>query len=356
MERDDPDPRTDGYVRRAGVPVPESFRARVDALVHWVLIGADRNLLTLLLEVAIFVVLVAAGTLRPFEMQTLLTETRGVQTLFNTLLSGIILLVSIVVSINSSVLSQQITSLGTQQERVEDTLEFRESLEAKSDAGVSPVRPRAFLGYILGTIGETATDLRGRVAESPDREFGAAATAYLDDVIERTDAVRGRLDEADGRPRDALFVGLEYDYSRRIFGARRLCNEYDDSLTDAEAEGFDELVNALQFFATGREYLKTLYIERELGTLSKTLLYVSLPAIVFVSYTLLAIDAGLFPTVTIPGVPRLLPYVSFAFVVALSPFIVLTSYVVRVVAVSERSLAAGPLVLGDGTDEDLPWE
>lgn len=338
-------------------PGRSPFREGVDAVVHWVLIDADRNLLTFLLAVGVFAVLVASGTIWPFEMRTLLTETRAVQTMFNTLLSGIILLVSIVVSITSVVLSQEVSSLGTQQRRIEDTLDFRESLEDSADTGVSPVHPTGFLSYILDSIQRTASDLRQRIAENPDAEFRDAATTYLDGVVERTDSIRDGLDDTGEEAKDALFIGLAYDYSRHLYAAHRFSQEYDDSLSDAEVDAFQKLVSEFKFFAIGREYFKTLYIKSELGMLSKMLLYVSLPAIVFTSYVLLAIDAGLFPTFFVPGIPRLLTFISFAFVVALSPFILLTAYVIRVVAVSERSLAVGPLVLSGGTmDRDFPEE
>lgn len=59
-----------------------------------VLLEADRLVVTAALSAAVFLFLLVAGVVWPFEMRDLLTETRAVQTLFNTLLSGTILLVS----------------------------------------------------------------------------------------------------------------------------------------------------------------------------------------------------------------------------------------------------------------------
>lgn len=67
----------------------------------------------------------------------------------------------------------------------------------------------------------------------------------------------------------------------------------------------------------------------------------------FTSYVLLAIDANLLPTLTVLGVSRHLLYVSLAYTVALAPFVLLTSYVLRIAAVSKRSVAAGAFALRD---------
>ena len=109
--------------------------------VRAVLLEADRLVVTFALSGAVFLFLLVAGVLWPFEMQDLLTETRAVQTLFNTLLSGTILLVSIVVSINSIVISQELGPLRSQYDRIDDTLAFQSEVEEFAAAGISPRNP-----------------------------------------------------------------------------------------------------------------------------------------------------------------------------------------------------------------------
>lgn len=70
--------------------------------------------------------------------------------------------------------------------------------------------------------------------------------------------------------------------------------------------------------------------------------------IVFTSYVLLAIDANLFPWTSLPGIePRLL-YVTLAFVIALSPYVLLSAYVLRIVTVSKHSLESTVFTLDEG--------
>ncbi len=94
-----------------------------------------------------------------------------------------------------------------------------------------------------------------------------------------------------------------------------------------------------------REYFKTLYYKLELSDLSTTLLTVSLPAIIFITYVLLALDSGLFPDVTVFGYTPLTVFISFAYTIALAPYAVLTSYVLRAANVTNRTPEEGPFVL-----------
>ncbi|ESP89578.1 hypothetical protein K933_03440 [Candidatus Halobonum tyrrellensis G22] len=311
-----------------------------------VLLEADRLTVTAALSAAIFSFLLVAGVLWPFEMQDLLTETRAVQTLFNTLLSGTILLVSIVVSINSIVISQELGPLRSQYDRIDDTLAFQSEVEEFAAAGVSPAEPVEFLEFIIRSLREDATALRESAADDP-ADLREALETYADDVLDRLDVVSTTLDRSNARIPRALLAGLEYQYARHIHGARHVRAAFDDRLSGAERDRLDDVVETLKFFAAGREYFKTLYFKQELASLSSWLLYVSLPSIVFTSYVLLAIDAGLLPTTTVFGVSRHLLYVSIAYTVALAPFVLLTSFVLRIAAVSKRSVAAGAFALRD---------
>ena len=96
---------------RSWFPIPN--RERGFALRRWVLLEGNRYAITGALLTVTFVSIFAIGTIWTFEMRLLLTETEAVQTILNTFLSGIILLVSIVVSINSIVLSYDMAHINT---------------------------------------------------------------------------------------------------------------------------------------------------------------------------------------------------------------------------------------------------
>ena len=107
-------------------------------LVRWVLLSGDRRVLTLVIEVIILLGLLTVGTVWQFEMERLVTETRAVQTLFNTLLGGIILFVSVVLSINTAALAQEFAPLQVKLARIEDSIDFQIELEELVEDGISP--------------------------------------------------------------------------------------------------------------------------------------------------------------------------------------------------------------------------
>jgi hypothetical protein len=139
---------------REWFPVPQSGGR--PWIVRWVLLEANRNAVTGALLTGVFAALILMGTVWTFEMQRLLTETPAVQTILNTLLSGIILLVSIVISINSIVLSYDITSIETQEERIEGIMEYRQRIGEMTDREASPTDPASFLEVMGEVIHERA--------------------------------------------------------------------------------------------------------------------------------------------------------------------------------------------------------
>ncbi len=109
-------------------------------LIRWTLLEANRLALTGALLTIVFVTFMGVATVWTFEMQKLLTETETVQTLLNTFLSGMILLISIVVSINSIVLSHDIASV---EDRIHAVIGFQESLGELSEHGANrPIHRR----------------------------------------------------------------------------------------------------------------------------------------------------------------------------------------------------------------------
>jgi hypothetical protein len=324
---------------------------------RWLLLSGNRHLVTLLLLGVVFATLVAGANVWPLKMRNLLNETNTLQMLFNTLLSGIILLVSVVVSINSIALSQELGSLGTQFERVEQSVTFRSELEDISEKEVSPSRADHFLAFVLETLHERALILRELTREHSDRDLRSRVETLVTATDQDLHAVADQLSQLNLERPNVLLAGLEYDYSTQLYAVRILRTYYGEDMTEDQRQAFDEFAEALNFFAASREYFKTLFYKRELAALSSTLLYVSLPTIVFTAYVLLALDSGMFPELTLFGLPLLLLYISLAFTVALAPFLVLTAYVIRSAFVARRSLEIGPFMAQpDMSKPDLEWE
>ncbi|MFP8952868.1 hypothetical protein ACLI4Z_07850 [Natrialbaceae archaeon A-arb3/5] len=311
---------------------------------RWILFEGDRKWVALALLATVFAVLLVLGGVWPIEYQDLLSETTMVQTVFNTLLSGTILLVSIVVSIAAVGISQELTSLGDQLERVETTIDFQERLEEHDIVDVSPGRPGQFTAVVLRSIQERANELQ-QLESGASAEYRDEVDRLRTDIHANTEAVLATLARVPNGSTDELLTGLDYDSSWQLYQSRRILTKYGDELTAEERAVIEDILETLRTLMVCREYFKTLYYKLELSDLSTTLLTVSLPTIIFITYVLLALDAGVFPTVTVFGYTPLSVFISLAYTISLAPYTVLTSYVLRAATVTRLTPEEGPFVL-----------
>ncbi|WP_290818494.1 hypothetical protein [Halovivax sp.] len=332
-------------VRRRDEPSERRLdRSDENRVKRWVLFDGDREYVAAGLLATVFAILLVMGGIWPIQYQELLAETTMVQTVFNTLLSGTILLVSIVVSIAAVGISQELTSLGDQSERVDTIMEFQGDIEERDIVEVSPARPGQFTAVVLRAIKEQADELQ-RIDGDASREYREEVDRLREDIHENTEEVLTTLSRVETGSTDELLTGLNYDSSWQLYQSRRILVKYGDQLSEAEERAIAEIQATLRKLMVSREYFKTLYYKLELSDLSTTLLTVSLPIIVFITYVLLAIDSGFFPAVSFYGYTPLTVFISLAYTIALAPYAVLTSYVLRAATVTKRTPEEGPFVL-----------
>lgn len=322
---------------RGWFPVPKSG-GRID-LTRWILLEGNRLAITGALLTFVYVSLMLIGTVWTFQMQQILTETSTVENILLAFLSGIILLVSIVVSINSIVLSQDITSIGIQEDRIRDLLEFRNDIGMLTDSGESPSNPGSFLEIMATVITRRAQTLTDE-AEGMDEGSFEDIQAYTDSVEDTVEQFEN-LKNNHGYEFAFLWMALELDYGPHLDRSRILRSSHGSTLEESSEKQFDELVESLQLFAIGREYFKTLYYTKEVSRLSRVLLIVSLPAILVTATAILAISADLLPDVWVFGLPPLQSFVATTFTIALVPYIVLTAYMLRLTTVANRTATGG---------------
>jgi uncharacterized membrane protein YtjA (UPF0391 family) len=188
------------------------------------------------------VALIGIGQLWPSTVQSAIRRGDPIETLFQAMVTAVITGVTLVVSINQLVLSQELGPAGDQQERMEGALEFRSDAESHIDEAVSPADPAAFLQSLLAAIQSRASALAS----------------------------------AGGSANDAA---LDFDDSLKINEARRLRARHGDSLTDDADSALEAILETLQLFGTAREHFKTLYFQWEFINLSRVVLYAAVPAL-----------------------------------------------------------------------------
>ena len=331
------------YKWRDWLPVPvDGWHIRP---VRWILLEANRWAVTGALLTLTFVSILVLGRLWTFEMQRLLTETNSVQTVLNSLLGGIILLVSIVVSINSIVLTYDITALNTQKERVKGTTEFRRQIGRMVEGERSPTEPASFLALMAEVMNQRAQDLQDSITEETNDEFAERVEEFVDSLDDAVEMLESPRDQVGGADFGILWLGLEADFGDLLNELESIQLAHSDDIPEDDEEHFDELVEAFELFETGRQYFKTLYYSREVSELSRTLLVISLPAVLVTAWTILAIDAGTIPGIWLLGLPPLQVFLAGSFTISLAPYIVLTAYVLRTATVANRTAGGGPFVL-----------
>ncbi len=121
-------------------------RATGDTRLLWLLLDADRWLVTALLSGVLFCGILAVGLLHPTPALTLLTRGDPVETLFQALITGTVTAVTLVLTLNQLVLSQELGAVGDQRERMDGSMQFRADVADAVDTPVSPAEPRRSSG------------------------------------------------------------------------------------------------------------------------------------------------------------------------------------------------------------------
>jgi len=182
-------------------------------------------------------------------------------------------------------------------------------------------------------------------SDHPDEEFADRIETYVTRIERTVTNVSGSSSAVSGAEFGILWEGLTLDYGAFVDQSHALRREYDPSETFRSE--LDDLLRAFKLFAIGKEYFKTLYYSREISDLSRTLLIVALPAILVNAYTILAINAGLLPSLSVFGLPPLLAFVALTFTISLAPYVILTAFMLRLATVARKTSATGPFSLED---------
>lgn len=332
-----------------GIPPESGFRRRLVRVRRWFQLDADRRLVTAFLLCMIFVTIVLVGSYGPVSVHAFLTEGISPGSALVELLKTIVSVVVIVLSINQLVLSPGLGPVGEQEERFDQSVDLRRRVEEHSDQLASPSSPAAFLEHLLAEILRQASVLEAVTAEA-ESDLSGRTTEFVEAVTEEGESVRRFLASSRFGEFEAVSAVLRFAISEKVRALRAIQRAHGESFDETTAEAFDQMDDLLEIFTVAREYLKTVYIRAEYISLSESLLYSGLPAIV-VTYCAAQIYA---PTVfpgKLLGFEKRLLFVAGAVTVSLTPFVVLVAYVFRLTAMSRSTLFVGPFAARDGHEE-----
>ncbi|MFB6156316.1 MAG: hypothetical protein ABEJ34_00545 [Haloferacaceae archaeon] len=329
-------------------------RADQSQLKLWLLLEADRWLVTAILLGVVFVTLVGTGYLYPTAEGAIRTSD-SVDTLFQGFLTATITGVTLVLTLNQLVLSQELGSAKDQRERMEGAMQFREDVADVVQAPVSPARPAQFLRALVQVSGARARELRDAVPESVDEEPSTEIEEFATSLINNADQVTDGLDDARFGGFDVISSALNFNYSWKVFAGRRIHERYSERLDEESRTALEELIEVLRLFGPAREHFKTLYFQWDLINLSRRILVASIPALL-VSGSMVAFFNDATYRVVVFDVETLVLVIAAAATVSVVPFLILLAYVLRIATVTKHTLSIGPFILRETDDvAEVEW-
>ena len=322
----------------------------------WLLLNANRWTVSALLMGFVFVGILVLSVVSPVGLRELMLAKEPILALFQALITGLITGVTLVVTINQLVLSQELGAVEDQRKRLDGSIEFRADVESAIDAPIAPPEPASFLQAIVSATGDRAIEFRDAVAESRDEEFRERVDDFVENLTGHADVVCDEIEEAQFGTYEVIKAALDYNYSWKIFRARRIKNTHTEEFTDEARARYDELLESLELLGLAREHFKTLYFQWELINLSRAMMYVAVPALVVTVSMVLFFDVDAVSG-TVLGIDALVWVVAAGVTIGVAPFLLLIAFVVRIATMAKRTLAIGPFILREsGRAEDIEWE
>lgn len=311
-----------------------------DRLLRWLLLSGDRWVVAAVLSVGIF------GVFLVFGFTGLVTTSNPNRAMWflNGTINGLLTLIPIAVGINQIVLSQELGSLSDLYDRTAGTADFRQQVADTAGVSVSSPQAAAFFHDLITAINDRATDLQEAFDGSTDDQLQEDIDDYVGTLTEQTDDINSSLTGIEFGLFETLLVLLDYHNSWQLHTTRRLQATYGDALSDPANAALDDLEELFLELDASRDYLKTLWVQRELAELSRMMLYTGIPAVLVAALAIFGYRD--IPGITVPQ-PLIVVLLSATVAISLLPLSVLLAYIGRIALVAQRTAAFGPFVPRD---------
>lgn len=248
----------------------------LNVVEKWLYLTGSRRVITLLVVLGVFVVvrvLTEVGVLHVASGSYLATL------MGSGVFSGLLTLVTVVLSINQLILSRVFGSPSGLSDRLEGNLDFRRNVEDVVGEPSSPNEPGPFLAFIGDALQRQAGSLQERLREE-DESLAADVEEYTSGLVDYGDHLtEARNSHSTVR---VLLICLGSEYADHLDRTRELKRRHDDRLSEDASEQFDHILELLKGVATVRQFFKTLAIQQDLAQLSRRLIYLGLGALVVV--------------------------------------------------------------------------
>jgi hypothetical protein len=299
--------------------------------VEWLVLTGDR-LLVSLLQVVVLIGALAAVSLSGLVP---LAEETPILFLLFALIAANFTLIAIVTSLGQFILSQRLESPGEIRARLRETIAYREDVGETVGDPVLPVKPDAFFRVLFESADSDLATLEELTSEGRTRRTQEELADLVEGLQSHTDHVVGLLEHPASEMKHALFVSLNTNYENHAHRTWYLQREYADEFTDRITDQLGRLAATLEHIVVANRLFEATFIEAEVSELARYLLYVGLPVQVAAMITMLLYTApGGTPLVSPSVVAVLVPAVLVA---GFTPFLILSSYIVRLTVVARRT-------------------
>lgn len=323
----DGDSSTERPARSPGEPLRQRVR-------EWLLLDGDRRVVAVVVAGLFATYFLALGSLDAVP----LLDVQSLFYVFSALVGGNLTLITVVVSINQLLLSRELQTPGELRSQIDDVVDYRRDVE-DATGEVAPVEPLGFLRLLVEGTREDVQRLGGLSYNGPRGDFEAEVDDAVGDLTDQMEEILVILDESDEDTIDVLSVVLETNYAREINRLRRLKHAYEDEIDEPVQDSIDAVIDRLQEIDVARQYFKSIYLQQELSSLSRMLLYVGLPAVAVALGALLhlTIPASDAAALSYPGV-----FLVASLTVGTLPLAILCSYILRTATVTHLTAATLP--------------
>jgi len=306
-------------------------------LREWIFVSGNRVTLAVMIAIAAGTLYYMLGVMGIIAF----VNDDSVTRLAGGLTAGLFSLITIVVTINQLILSQEFTGAGDAHERLNGVLTFRRQIAEKADVPAAPASPTKFLELLAETMYYRAETLADSVADQDNENARQLIIQYANRVHDSTNRMFETFENADFGSFEAVSAAIRYDNAWQMYVAEHLLTEYTESLSPETITILEELQEELELFDVAVEHFKTTYLQRELTQFSRQTMFAGVPAILssiglaflYADWTGAAIEAEYLSVVT----PLLIT-------VMILPLGLLVSYVLRIATVTRRTASIGPMV------------
>ncbi|UPV73649.1 hypothetical protein M0R89_14015 [Halorussus limi] len=306
---------------------------------NWLLVRGDRSVVVAGILAGVLLAVVAILWTMGYPA---VRSASPVYFLLSSLVTGDLTLVTVVLSINQLVLSRELGAPGTLSERIQGAREFRAEVEESTETSVAPKSPSQFLRFLHGKVESETQRLADAAADAPDESL-RERLGDLEESLSADVALVNRTLDSENGIFDVVAATIATNHGSQLHEITAIRTDCGDSLSEDLGDLLDDIETRLLQIDVARNYFETVYVQKELAYLSRLLLYVGLPAIVFDGLALVFYNA-LGPTPVPP--PVVYAVLTVAFTVGFAPLAILFAFVLRLAWVAQRTATVAPFSSG----------